>query len=52
MPYQTTPRAIRGCAGVGFFLIFALLLYSGVFAEMILTLGSVGYEFLRALNSE
>jgi len=52
MPYQATPGAIRVCAGIVYFLVFAILLYSGVFDEMIRTLGSVGYEFLRALNSE
>jgi len=52
MPYAGSPKAIRTCVGVVSFLIVALLVYAGVFDEIIRSLGSVGYEFLRALNHE
>jgi hypothetical protein len=52
MPYRSSPGAIKICAGIAAVLVFALLLYAGVFDELIRSLGSAGYEFLRALNNE
>lgn len=52
MPYRGSPKAIRVCAGLVSFLVLGLLVYAGVFDEVIRALGSVGYEFLRALNHD
>ena len=51
-PYRGSPAAIKVCVGIVSLLTLAILNYSGVFDEVLRALGSVGYEFLRALNSE
>jgi hypothetical protein len=52
MAYRANPASIRVCAGIVSILALAILLYAGVFDELIRALGSAGYEFLRALNNE
>ncbi len=52
MPYRAGPGAIRVGAGIASVLLLSMLLYGGVFDDVLREMGSAGYEFLRTLNSE